>query len=155
MVNSWLLHRVVFVINQVGDDKPVRSHVSVMTCICADGTFIPPLWMVKGKKPLSFEIGEKMLANTIPGSAVVSTPKAYIDFESWSQWLQHFVRNLPTPPTENEPVLLLLDDHSTRYNWQCIEFALHHHIIIYLLPPHMTSVMQPLDVGIFGPFKVC
>ncbi len=131
-----------------------REHVTVVVSVCANGTFLPPTWIAQGKGNLSFAMAQKMLTGTLPGSSITQTRKGWIETDSWSEWLQLFVQQLPTRPTAEHPVLLLLDGHQTRYSWQCLEFAMAHHVLLFLLPPHMTALLQPLDVGVFGIFKV-
>ena len=54
---------------------------------------------------------------------------------------------------ETGPVVLLMDGHSSHYSLQMIEYARSVGVILYCLPPHMTHVLQPFDVGVFGPAK--
>jgi hypothetical protein len=131
-----------------------REHVTVVVTICANGTFLPPTWIAQGKGHISYKVAQQMLKGSMDGSAIVQTVKGWIDIVSWSEWLQTFVLHLPTPPTAQHPVLLILDGHRTRFSWECLEFAMHNHVLMFLLPPHMTARLQPLDVGIFGIFKV-
>ena len=52
-----------------------------------------------------------------------------------------------------EKVLLLLDGHSSHETLDAIEFAKARNIAIFELPPHLTHILQPMDVGFFGPLK--
>lgn len=51
------------------------------------------------------------------------------------------------------PILLLLDNHSSHISVEAIVYAKDNGIIMLSFPPHCTHRIQPLDVGIFGPFK--
>lgn len=55
--------------------------------------------------------------------------------------------------TSNHPILLILDGHGSHETVKMIDLALSHGIIIFCLPPHTTHKLQPLDVGVFGPFS--
>ena len=33
------------------------------------------------------------------------------------------------------------------------DWAKRHNVILFVLPPHSSHLTQPLDVGVFGPFK--
>ena len=54
---------------------------------------------------------------------------------------------------EPEPILLLGDQHSSRYLSETINYAMENKVIIMLAPPNCTKYVQPLDVGVFSPFK--
>ena len=36
---------------------------------------------------------------------------------------------------------------------QFVRYCINHKIILFLLPLHASHVLQPLDVGVFGPLK--
>ena len=56
-------------------------------------------------------------------------------------------------PTAERPALILLDNHSSRFDYEMMEFAKQNHVILFTLPPNSTDKIQPLDVSIHGPFK--
>uniref|UniRef100_A0A2H1WYS1 SFRICE_036224 n=1 Tax=Spodoptera frugiperda TaxID=7108 RepID=A0A2H1WYS1_SPOFR len=66
-------------------------------------------------------------------------------------YIDHFIKF--TKPTPEEPVLLLLDNHSSHVDINVVEKAKANSIIMLSFPPHCTHRLQPLDVGINGPFK--
>jgi len=133
----------------------IKTHVTVVATICADGTYLPPMWLLQGKTELKDSISSAMLKGTLPGSAVITTDNGWINGETWGQFLQFFIGHLGArPPTLEDPVLLIVDGHRTRLNNESLSYARAHHVHLMLLPPNMTSHMQPLDVGVFGPFKV-
>jgi len=131
-----------------------RDHFTVVAAICANGQYAPPMWIAQGKAPITPEQAKVMLAGTIEGSAVVNTVNGWIDHATWTQWLQFWIGNLSVKPTAERPVLLILDSHSSRFTWQALQFAMDRHVIIYTLLPKTTAFAQPLDVLIFGAFKV-
>jgi hypothetical protein len=45
------------------------------------------------------------------------------------------------------------DSHGSHDTLNLIELAQQHNIILFCLPPHTTHKLQPLDVGVFGPFS--
>ena len=47
--------------------------------------------------------------------------------------------------------MLVTDGHSSHLSWQFISFAAEHDILLVCLPPHTSHLLQPLDVGLFGP----
>ena len=52
-----------------------------------------------------------------------------------------------------QPLLLLLDGHSSHFELSSIQLAEKEGVIILCLPPHTTHESQPLDCGVFGPLK--
>jgi hypothetical protein len=140
----------------VAAKNTIKDHVTVIATICANGTHLPSLWITKGDGEIKDKHAQEMLDGTMPGSCVVATSNGWVNFPSWSQYLQFFVKNMPRerPATVEDPVLLILDGHRTRFSVRCLQYAMEHGVIVFLLPPHMTDTLQPLDVGIFGPFKV-
>ena len=51
------------------------------------------------------------------------------------------------------PILLLLDGHSSYFNLDAINFAKENGVIMFMLVPHTTHAMQPLDTAVYGPLK--
>ena len=47
--------------------------------------------------------------------------------------------------------MLLVDGHASYITTQAIQFCIDQKIILLCLPAHLTHILQPLDVGIFGP----
>ncbi|KZR98764.1 Uncharacterized protein APZ42_005670 [Daphnia magna] len=65
--------------------------------------------------------------------------------------LQHFHGYVKSSTTN--PVLLLLDNHSSHLDYQAVSFAKGNGIVILTFPPHCSHVLQPCDISVFGPFK--
>ena len=51
------------------------------------------------------------------------------------------------------PRLLILDGHGSHITWEFVRFCKQRNIILFCLPLHFTHLLQPLDVGIFGPLQ--
>jgi DDE superfamily endonuclease len=49
--------------------------------------------------------------------------------------------------------LLLCDGHDSHISAQFVQFCIDHSIVLFLLPPHSSHLLQALDVGVFGPVK--
>ena len=49
--------------------------------------------------------------------------------------------------------MLIVDGHASYVSTEFIRFALEHKIVCLYLPAHSTYLLQPLDVGVFGPLK--
>ena len=53
---------------------------------------------------------------------------------------------------KERPLFLLFDGHLTHISIPVIKRALDENIIVKF-PPHVTDVLQPLDISCFGPLK--
>jgi len=74
----------------------------------------------------------------------------WVDSELFRGWLSdHFL----THAVGARPLLLLLDDHSSHYQPQLIEYTREFGVIMFCLPPHMTHKSQPLDTNVFKSLK--
>jgi hypothetical protein len=51
--------------------------------------------------------------------------------------------------------LLILDGHNSHCTYSFCRFVKKHKIIIICLPSHTTHVLQPCNVGVFGPLSSC
>jgi len=56
---------------------------------------------------------------------------------------------------KGEPHILILDGHEPYLTWQFFDFRLKRNIHPICLPAHSTHILQPLDVGLFGPPSHC
>ena len=53
----------------------------------------------------------------------------------------------------NDPIVLMVDGHESHKSNEILALAAKHNISLYILPPHTTHRLQPLDVGVFGPLQ--
>lgn len=86
-----------------------------------------------------------------PDSIVIPQESGWMNSEVFLQWLQHFKRYVQ--PTENNPVLLILDGHASRKELAVIEYARQQYIHMLSTPPHTTHKLQALDMTFFKPFN--
>lgn len=71
--------------------------------------------------------------------------------EEFHHFLQH-IKHV-TPSMEHR-VLLLLDNYSSHLNVETLNLAKENGVVLVFFPPHCTHKLQPLDVLVFGPFKM-
>lgn len=55
--------------------------------------------------------------------------------------------------TESGPVVLFFDGHHSHISVNLIEMSQARNVHLMLLPANTTHVLQPLDVGVYGPLK--
>ena len=56
---------------------------------------------------------------------------------------------------ETGPVVLFIDGHYSHSSLELITRARSLGIHLFCLPPNTTHLLQPLDIGVFGPVKQC
>ena len=54
---------------------------------------------------------------------------------------------------KERPLLLLFDGHPTHVSVSVIERAMEEKILILKFPPHVTDILQPLEIACFGALK--
>ena len=125
-----------------------RENVTVIACINAAGTTMPPMIIVKGKTHRSL-----WAYNTQDGPAgAIWTwqQKAWTEDALGVMWFQKvFLPNCGPA----RPQLLVLDQHRSHEVTEMLELAELNHIAILGMPPHTSHWLQPLDKGCFGPLS--
>jgi hypothetical protein len=96
-------------------------------------------------------MGKGLIDGAPAGSVVGMTESGWMTEELFYQWLHHY--NASIPPAR--PVLLIIDNHVSRFSLRIIEYCREQQIHMLLLPPNATHIMQVGDVSIHAPFKQC
>ncbi|KAK9685653.1 CENP-B N-terminal DNA-binding domain [Popillia japonica] len=123
------------------------SLVTVVTCMSAIGSFVPPPFVFP-RKNMKAELLDGTPAESIAGCH----PSGWIQTNLFTQWLQHFVKF--TKPSKEELIVLLLDGHySHTRNVDIIDIVRDTGIIIVCISPHTSHKLQPLDLAFMAPLK--
>ena len=81
------------------------------------------------------------------------SPNGWTDNFLCTKWFEKcFIPQATARKVSNAPILLIYDGHGSHNTTALIELAHEHNIILFCLPPHTTHKLQPLDIGVFGPF---
>ena len=86
------------------------------------------------------------------GTHIAPTENGFTTDAIALEFLQHYIDNLDCG-SEADWKLMLIDNHESHCTSEFINLANKNHIRPYLLIPHFTHCMQPLNVGIFQPYK--
>jgi hypothetical protein len=133
---------------QVGQVVSAERGEQVTMCgiICADGSFLPPVFVYPRKRPNP--------------AYLIGAPIGSKDFYSGSGWMtgEVFLETLKhvqasTKCTKLNPIVVLLDNHESHMGWDVILYCRDNGIHLLTFHPHTTHRMQPIDVSVFGPFK--
>lgn len=82
------------------------------------------------------------------GFKVVSQPNGSMTLDSMLPYAKHFVDNLPEDRPQDEPVILLLDGHGSRWNVEALNHLLENGVFPFYLPSHTSIWSQPNDNGV-------
>jgi len=130
-----------------------QERVSVLECVCADGGSIPPFIIFKGKTVRSL---------WIPPAALklnwhfCTSPKGWTSNDLGFEWLVRVfdpVTQRKLNDERNRIRLLICDGHDSHISVKFVAHCIKNDICLFLLLPHSSHLLQPLDVGVFGPLK--
>lgn len=80
------------------------------------------------------------------------TDSGYTNNKVALQWLQHFIKHT-SASAELEYKMLLFDGHGSHTTLKFCKLAAANNIILCQNPPHLTHLLQLLDVGVFQSYK--
>lgn len=130
--------------------QPGRQEwVTVIECICADGSSIPPLIIFKGEN-----ICKNWIPKQIPSGWHISVnSKGWTSNIHGQEWLEKCFEPATRDKAGGEMRLLICDGHDSHISSKFIRHCIQHDIVLLLLLPHTSHLLQPLDVSVFGPLK--
>jgi hypothetical protein len=120
--------------------------VTVELAANAIGNTIPPMFVFPRLK-----FKDLFIRDGPPECIGAGNSSGWMTSTEFLIFMDHFIKY--TKPTPSEPVLLLLDNHSSHIDIKVVEKAKENSVIMLSFPPHCTHRLQPLDVGFNGPFK--
>ena len=124
------------------------STITVCTTVNPVGNTIPPVFVF-----LRAKFHDSLLFGAPEGSLglVNSTKSGWMISGLFLQALEHIKKH--TKCSKENKILLLMDNHESHCSLDAILFARENGIVLVTFPPHCSHRLQPLDVGILGPFK--
>jgi hypothetical protein len=126
-----------------------REWVTVIQGVNATGWALPPFVVVKGVNILQSWFESTQLPHNW---RVATSQNGWTTNEIGLEWIKHF--ELHTQPrTIGGYRLLVLDGHESHHSADFELYCQEHNIITLCMPPHSSHLLQPLDVGCFGPLK--
>jgi hypothetical protein len=127
-----------------------RDFFTCVICVSASGKVTTPMLIFEGKNVMSKWIP---LKSELPIEVTVQASVGHNMNETmFGKWIERFARDAKA--TAARPVVLILDNHDSHITEANINKATALNVHLIGLPKNTTSITQPLDVGIFGPFKV-
>ena len=110
----------------------------------AAGQVVSPMVTFAGKNFKSL-----LSKGEVPATLYGMSKNGWIDQELFTEcFLHHFLEHV----VSSQPLMLLLDGHSSHFTLEAVKLAATHDII-FCLPSHTTADSQPLDIACFKPLK--
>lgn len=123
---------------------PRGQTVTMIAASCALGNVLPPFFVFPGKR-----LTADLIKGGLPGTGAAMSDSGWSNTSIFDQFMKsHFTRYVQG----NGPYLVLYDGHRSHVNKSLIDWARERGYILFVLPPHTSHLLQPLDLGCFGPF---
>ena len=122
------------------------ENVTMCACVNATGNALPPAFVFP-----RVHFKAHMLKGAPTGSLGLSCSSGWMNNDVFPEVLKHFIGHMAV--SEQNPGLLILDNHSSHIGLEVINVAQKNGLTILTFSPHCSHRMQPLDVCVFGPFK--
>ncbi|CAG2194274.1 unnamed protein product [Mytilus edulis] len=114
----------------------------------AIGTQIPPFLVFAGQR-----MRQELIQGCTPGTTGDVSPTGWSNTDIFQSYLQtHFI-NYVQGLSDKQPILVIYDGHLSHVSLSVIDWAKTNNIILLVLPAHTSHLLQPLDVGCFGPLS--
>jgi transposase len=125
-----------------------RTSITILEAVSATGEVIPPVLVIPGK----IHMDSWYHSNLQGTELVVLSDSGFSNSQLALRWLEHFIKHTESTST-SEMKALLLDSHISHTSDDFVITAAENNILIFTFPSHLTHILQPLDVGIFQPYK--
>ncbi|KAJ0136614.1 hypothetical protein HZ326_20375 [Fusarium oxysporum f. sp. albedinis] len=126
-----------------------REWVIVIQANSTEGQTVQPFVVVTGQNHLRNWYQE----SNLPDDWVIATsPNRWTNNETDFEWLKNFDKHTKARST-GVCRLLILEGHESHRSVDFERYCEENKIIILYMPPHSSRLLQPLDVGCFGPLK--
>jgi hypothetical protein len=129
-----------------------REFITVLACICADGTSLEPSVIFAGKQGLrsawveDVEAGEHEVFFS-------NTPTGWSNDDIGFSWLEQVFDRVTKEKAGRGWRLLILDGHGSHLTQKFKDYCELNRIFLLVFPPHSTHSLQPLDVVMFSPLS--
>ena len=128
------------------------KHVTIIVCISKIADAVTPVYI------LPEEVNAEGLNKThgLQGLKYYYQRSGFMTGDIMARWLvDHFIPHVNTirGGNVNQHALLICDAHVSRRNNEVCRILKDNNIDMLVLPAHVTSVVQPLDIGVFALYK--
>tara|TARA_Y100000815_G_C13314319_1_gene489808 strand:+ start:263 stop:1768 length:1506 start_codon:yes stop_codon:yes gene_type:complete len=126
-----------------------REWSTVIQGVSAAGWAIPPFIILAAQ----YHLANWYQECDLPADwRIATTHNGWTTNEVGLDWIKHFDYHT-APRTKGTHRLLILDGHESHHSAGFEQYCKQHNIITICMPAHSSHILQPLDVGCFGPLK--
>jgi hypothetical protein len=125
-----------------------REWVTVIQGASAEGWILPPFIIFAGTYHLTAWYDEDLPASWV----IALSENGWTTNEIGLEWLKHFDQ-YTRDRSQGAYRLLILDGHESHESLQFKLYCKEQRIITLCMPSHSSHLLQPLDIGCFGPLK--
>ncbi|KZL83452.1 transposase, partial [Colletotrichum incanum] len=126
-----------------------REWVTVIQAISSQGYNVPPYIIVAGQYHLSTWYTESGLP---PDWVIATSENGWTTNERGLDWVKLFDRHTK-PRAKGAYRLLIVEGHESHHSTDFELYCKANNIVTLCMPAHSSHLLQPLDVGCFGPLK--
>lgn len=127
-----------------------REWVTIIECVSSKGISIPPWVILKAGSHQAAWYQEPAIKNDW---VLARSQNGWTTDEIGLAWLKETFEPYSKRLSTGAKRLLILDGHSSHQTAGFDDFCKENAIICLCMPPHTSHLLQPLDVGVFGPLK--
>ena len=131
------------------ENSNTRKMISAMACMNAAGAHLKPLLVFNGKRPPVWQEHPDLNPATFD---IGFSPTGRMEENVFFYWMQLFVHQVREMQTQ-KPVLLLLYYNTADVTIATLEMAKDAGVILHMLPPRSSHILQPMDHACFKPLK--
>ena len=135
-------------VKQIGRISSAERGVTVTMCCCinAIGNSLPPVYIFPRVHFKSY-----MLKGAPSGSLGLAHNSGWMTSDLFAEAMSHFIKFMKV--SKRNPAVLLMDNHISHLSIDAIDMAKENGLNVLTFPPHCSHKLQPLDIGVYGPFK--
>lgn len=126
-----------------------RKMISAMACMNAAGGFLKPFLVFNGKRPPVWQEHPDLNPATFD---IGFSPTGRMEEHVFYYWMQLFIHQIRELPLQ-KPVLLLLYYNTADVTIATLEMAKEAGVVLHMLPPRSSHILQPMDHACFKPLK--
>lgn len=126
-----------------------QEWITVLECIDGAHNALPPMIIFKAQNTNTSWIPKDTPLNwhfSTSNSGWTSNSHRF-------EWLHKVFEPELRKKSGNRPRMLIMDGHSSHITGNMIALCIENNIDLLILPPHCSHLLQPLDVGVYGPLK--
>ena len=122
--------------------------VSLLECISISGRALRS-WII-----FKAAVQQKAWNDAYPEAHISTSEKGWTDNEIYLWWIEKCFDKESAIGQKGEYRILCVDGYASHISTAAIEYCITRKIIVLCLPAHTTHLLQPLDVGVFGPLSI-